>query len=126
MYLSMVSNSDRVSLDKVGKASSFVSQHSRVWDVGNAGWLTPCEIMQGFQRSRMLEQEGAIDIFDLLTPTGQKLVVVTDGLLIGAQVGVGHVGKSSIDSFERIQILGQSDLCWSDVGIFSTCDQQRA
>ena len=81
--------------------------------------------MQGFQGGGMLEQQGAIDIFDLPTPTGQKLVVVTDGLLIGAQVGVGHVGKSSIDSFERIQILGQSDLCWSDIGIFSTCDQQR-
>ena len=30
MYLSMVSNSDRVSLDKVGKDNSFVGQHSRV------------------------------------------------------------------------------------------------
>ena len=58
----------------------------------------------------MLEQEGTIDFFDLLTPTGQELVEVTDGLLIGAQVGVGHVGKGSIDTFERVQVLGQSDL----------------
>lgn len=74
------------------------------------GWLTPCEIVQRLQRLGILEQHGTIDLFQFLTTFSQKLVEVTDSLLIGTYVGSAHLEKSSIDTFERVQVLGQSDL----------------
>ena len=78
-------------------------------------WLTPCEIVQRLQRLGILKQHGTIDLFQFLAALGQKFVEVTNGLLIGTHVGRAHLGKSSIHTFERIQVLGQSDLGGSEV-----------
>lgn len=70
--------------------------------------------MQRLQRLGILEQHGTIDLFQFLAALGQKLVEVTNGLLIGTHVCRTHLGKSSIHTFERIQVLGQSDLGGSE------------
>ena len=66
---------------------------------------------------RILEKHGTIGIFQFLATVGQKLVEVTYGLLIGTQVCSAHLGKSSVYTFQRIQVLAQSNFVRSE---FST------
>ena len=74
--------------------------------------------MQRLQRLRILEQQGTIDSFQSITTLGQKLVEVTDGLLVGTHVCSAHLGKSSIHTFEGIQVLSQPDLGRSEFRTF--------
>ena len=66
--------------------------------------------MQRFQRLRVLEQHGTIDFFQFLMTMGQELIEIAHGLLIGTHFRGAHLSKSPIYTFERIQILGQSNL----------------